>query len=109
MKFSISKGTMRFLIDLVYFIKSTNYTSYEEMLKFLSSGEYEDEIDSYSKVFNRSCDDFWTTWFIYGVSKMDLEMFLEEADVYDLPKLRSMKEEIEQKIEELEEREKEEE
>ena len=40
---------------------------------------------------------------------MDLEIFLEEADVYDLPKLRSMKEDIEQKIEELEEREKEEE
>ena len=40
---------------------------------------------------------------------MDFELFLEEADVYDLPKLRSMKEEIEQKIEELEQREKEEE
>ena len=40
---------------------------------------------------------------------MDLEMFLEEADVYDLPKLRSIKEDIESKIEELEKREREEE
>ena len=36
---------------------------------------------------------------------MDLEIFLEEADIYDLPKLRSMKEDIESKIKELEERE----
>ena len=36
-------------------------------------------------------------------------MFLEEADVYDLPKLRSMKKDIKEKIKELEQREKEEE
>lgn len=40
---------------------------------------------------------------------MDFELFLEEVDVYDLPKLRSMKEDIEEKIKELEQREKEEE
>ena len=40
---------------------------------------------------------------------MDLEMFLEEADVYDLAKLRSLKDDIESKIKELEQREREEE
>ena len=40
---------------------------------------------------------------------MDLEIFLEEADVYDLPKLRSMKQDIEEKIKELEQKEREEE
>ena len=40
---------------------------------------------------------------------MYFEWFLEEADVYDLHKLRSMKEDIESKIKELEQREREEE
>ena len=40
---------------------------------------------------------------------MDFELFLEEVDVYDLSKLRSMKEDIESKIKELEQREREEE
>ena len=40
------------------------------------------------------------------MSKMDLEMLLEEADVYDLPKLRSLKYDIESKIKELENRQK---
>ena len=46
MEFSISKGTKRFLIDLLYFYKVQNYrnyASYEEMLKFLYKGDYDDE------------------------------------------------------------------
>lgn len=39
MEFSISKGTKRFLIDLVYFTKSSKYTTYEEMLNFLHQGD----------------------------------------------------------------------
>lgn len=40
---------------------------------------------------------------------MDFEMFLEEADICDLPKLYNLKYEIELKIAELEERDREEE
>ena len=52
MEFSISKGTKRFLIDLVYFTKSSKYATYEEMLKFLSAGDYDDEKVKEGKVFN---------------------------------------------------------
>lgn len=52
MEFSISKGTKRFLIDLVYFTKSTQYSTYEEMLKFLKEGDYDDERSKEGKVFN---------------------------------------------------------
>ena len=52
MEFSISKGTKRFLIDLVYFYKVSNYKTYEEMLKYLSEGDYNDEIRKEWKVFN---------------------------------------------------------
>ena len=44
MEFSISKGTKRFLIDLVYFYKAEKYNTYEEMLNFLHKGDYDDEI-----------------------------------------------------------------
>lgn len=43
MEFSISKGTKRFLIDLLYFYKVSNNKTYEEMLKFLYNGDYDDE------------------------------------------------------------------
>ena len=66
MEFSISKGTKRFVIDLLYFYKVTNYKTYEEMLDYLNKGYYDDKRDeardSYSKVFHRSIDDFWNTW-----------------------------------------------
>ena len=52
MEFSISKGTKRFLIDLVYFTKSPKYATYEEMLNFLHQGEYDDERVKEGKVFN---------------------------------------------------------
>ena len=51
MEFSISKGTKRFLIDLLYFYKVSNYKTYEEMLKYLSEGDYDDEIIKEWKVF----------------------------------------------------------
>ena len=69
MEFSISKGTKLFLMDLLFFYKSSNekkYQTYQEMLDYLNKGYYDDKRDeardSYSKVFHRSCDDFWTTW-----------------------------------------------
>ena len=43
MEFSISKRTKRFLIDLLYFYKVSNYKTYEEMLKYLEEGDYDDE------------------------------------------------------------------
>ena len=52
MEFSISKGTKRFLIDLVYFTKSPKYATYEEMLNFLHQGDYDDERSKDGKVFN---------------------------------------------------------
>ena len=52
MEFSISKGTKRFLIDLVYFTKSSKYATYEEMLNFLHQGDYDDESVKDRKVFN---------------------------------------------------------
>ena len=52
MEFSISKGTKRFLIDLVYFSKVEKYSIYEEMLNFLHQGEYDDERVKEVKVFN---------------------------------------------------------
>ena len=69
MEFSISKGTKLFLMDLLFLYKSSNekkYQTYQEMLDYLNKGYYDDkrdeDRDSYSKVFHRSCDDFWTTW-----------------------------------------------
>ena len=52
MEFSISKGTKRFLIDLVYFSKVEKYSIYEEMLNFLHQGDYDDEQSKEGKVFN---------------------------------------------------------
>lgn len=52
MEFSISKGTKRFLIDLVYFTKSSKYKTYEEILNFLYKGDYDDERSQEGKVFN---------------------------------------------------------
>ena len=52
MKFAISKGTKRFLIDLVYFSKVEKYSIYEEMLNFLHQGDYDDEQSKEGKVFN---------------------------------------------------------
>ena len=47
MKFSIAKGTKRFLIDLVFLYKSSwslgTDKNYREMLKFLYKGDYDDE------------------------------------------------------------------
>ena len=43
MKFTISKGTMRFLLDLLYFsARRSQYKTYAEMLKYLEDGYYED-------------------------------------------------------------------
>ena len=46
MKFTLSKSTMLFLIDLVYFYKSSDSTkrkTYEEFLKYLCDGYYDDD------------------------------------------------------------------
>lgn len=50
MKFSIAKGTKRFLIDLVFLYKNSwglgndkMIKNYNEMLKFLYKGDYDDE------------------------------------------------------------------
>ena len=49
MKFTISKGTMRFLIDLLYMFKhSDQYDAsdiYKKMLGRLREGEYDNEYD----------------------------------------------------------------
>ena len=46
MKFTISRGTMLFLMDLVYFYKTSDTAkrkTYEEFLKFLCDGYYDDD------------------------------------------------------------------